>query len=389
MANTLALVPAPRVELTILILCRDEEGAIARCVSEARGFLERRAIAFAEILVVDNGSQDRSAALAREAGARVISETRAGYGNAIKAGVAAARGRFIILSDGDGEHDLGALDMFWEKLQDGCDLVVGNRFLEGRGSDATSRLRRVGNLLLTGIGKVLFRVPVGDFHCGLRGFSASAIRTLALQCPGMELAGEIIVKAAYRRMRIAEVPTVQRRALDPRRSSHLRPWRDGWRHLRLLLLLSPKWLFLSPGAVLLATGALAVTMSVVDPAEDGGNFGAYTMLFGSVLCLLGTQLFGLYLSAVIHLESLGLIEGRLTSSLRGHAVLEVCLIAAFTLVAAGIACAAWSLGVWAEGGDAGTRMRLLIAAATGVILGTQVMFNGFLVSLLVTQAARR
>ena len=338
--------------------------------------------------MVDNGSRDRSAALAREAGARVVGEPRAGYGNAVRAGVAAARGRFVILGDGDGEHDLGALDAFWEKLQSGFDLVIGNRFLGGIDAGAASLLRRhVGNPLLSGIGRVLFRTPVGDFHCGLRGFDAAAMRALALRCPGMELASEMIVKAVHRNMRIAEVPAAQRRALACGRSSHLRPWRDGWRHLRLLLMLSPKWLFLYPGWALLAAGALVIAASVVDPAERGGNFGAYTMLFGSAFCVLGTQLAGFYLSAQAYYEATGPIDGGLTARMQGVPVLEACLAAGFALGMAGAAGSAWSLFMWAGGGDAALRLRVLIAAVTLMVLGAQIAFGGFLVSLLTAQAA--
>ena len=225
-------------ELTILIVCRNEERAIARCVGQAASFLKRSAVR-GEVLVVDNGSRDRSAAMAHEAGARVVSEPQAGYGNAVKAGIEAAQGRFVILGDGDGEHDLGALDLFERKLRAGFDLVVGNRFEGGIDPGATSFLhRRVGNPVLSGIGKLLFRAPVSDFHCGLRGFSTAAIRTLGLQSPGFEATSEMIAKAAHRNLRITEVPVIQRRATDPGRVSHLRSWRDGWRTLRLLLMLA-------------------------------------------------------------------------------------------------------------------------------------------------------
>ena len=186
---------AGALELSILILCRDEEKAIAHCVGEALGFLKRRDIA-GEVVVVDNGSRDRSAALARAAGARVVHEARPGYGNAIIAGVEAAAGRDAILGDGDGEHDLDALDAFWDRLREGHDFVFGNRFAGGIDPEAMSFLRRrIGNPLLSGVGKLLTGAPLGDFHCGLRGFRVEAARALALRCPGMECASEMIVKA--------------------------------------------------------------------------------------------------------------------------------------------------------------------------------------------------
>lgn len=376
-------------ELTIVILCRDEARAIARCVGEARGFLERRGIR-GEVVVVDNGSGDDSAALARAAGARVVCEPQAGYGNAIMAGIDAARGRYIILGDGDGEHNLDALDQFEAKLRDGFDLVVGNRFQGGTAPGASTLLRRyVGAPLLSGVGRLLFRAPISDFHCGLRGFNAAAVRSLGLQCPGMELASEMIVKAVHKNLSIAEAPVAQRRAFDPDRTPHLRTWSDGWRHLRLLLMLSPKWLFLYPAWLLLAAGVLAMVAPFVDPTEQGGLFGAYTMLFGAAFFILGAQLIGFYLSARAFYESAGLIAGGLRARLRRYHLLEICLSAGVVLGAAGAGAAAGSLFIWAGGGELELRLRLLIAGVTMMILGGQVIFHGFLISALALQEARR
>ena len=224
-------------ELTIVILCRNEEGSITHCVGEARGFLDRNSID-GEVVVVDNHSHDQSAARARDVGARVVTEISPGYGNALNAGIRAARGRLIILGDGDGEHDLGSLEPYYEKLHEDYDFVFGNRFSRG---NASSMLHKAGTAVLSGMGKLLFHIPVSDFNCGLRGFKASSVRSLALRCSGMEAASEMIVKAARTDMRIAEVPVVQRPALDPNRVSHLRIVRDGWRHLRLLMMLSLRW----------------------------------------------------------------------------------------------------------------------------------------------------
>lgn len=231
-------------DLTILILCRNEEGGVARCVGEAFAFLQRSGIS-GEVVVVDNASSDRSRERALEAGARVVQEPSLGYGNAIIGGIAAARGKFIIQSDGDGEYDLNALEPFWEKLQEGADFVIGNRYDGNIRSDSSILRRYIGNPLLSGLGKLLFQSPVSDFHSGLRAFRADSARALGLQSAGMEMASEMIVKARLHGMRFAETPVFQRPAFDPGRSSHLRVWRDGWRHLRLLLMLSPRWLFVS------------------------------------------------------------------------------------------------------------------------------------------------
>lgn len=375
--------------LTVLILCRNEEGSIAHCVGEAREFLERNAIA-GEVLVVDNGSSDGSAVRAAAAGARVAAEARPGYGNAIRAGIAAARGQFIILGDGDGEHDLSALEPFWEKLQGGCDLVVGNRFAGEMPAGVMPLLNRyVGAPLLSGIGKRFSGAPVGDFHCGLRGFRAAGIRELGLQSPGMELASEMVVKAALKGLRIAETPVLQRRALDPGRSSHLRIWADGWRHLRLMLMLSPRWLFFYPAGLLMAAGALFMALPVAWPVEAGGRFGAYTMLFGAAFIICGAQLIGFALLAGVFYETVGLSAGGLAAGVRRYRVLEKGLAVGFTLAAAGTAGSVWSLLVWAGGVDLETRLRIAIPATTLLIVGVQVMFAGFLLSLLATQGQGR
>lgn len=370
------------LDLTIVILCRDEEGAIARCVEEALGFLERHSID-GEALVVDNGSSDRSAELARSAGARVVSEPNPGYGSAIVAGIAAARGRLVILGDGDGEHDLGALEPFYEKLREGCDFVFGNRFMEGAGG--SGRLRNAGTAALSAVGRALFRSPAGDFNCGLRGFKTASARALGLRCPGMEAASEMVVKAARSGFRVAEAPAVQRRALDPERASHLRIWRDGWRHLRLLLMLSPRWLYFYPGCALLAAGALAILAPIAYPVEAGGRFGAYTMLFGCAFASAGAQLAMFSLLASAFCDSIGL-SGGLKLARRG-ALAEVGILAGAATVALGAAGGVWSLFIWAQTGgpDVETRLRVAIPSVTLVICGFQMVFSAFFFALLKTQ----
>ena len=367
--------------LTILILCRNEEGGIARCVEEASGFLRRNEIS-GEVVVVDNASSDRSRERALEAGARVAHEPRIGYGAAIIGGIAAAKGEFIILGDGDGEHDLDALEPFWEKLQDGADFVIGNRMA---GSMGSSWLRRyVGNPLLSGLGRLLFQSPVSDFHSGLRGFRAHSARALGLQSPGMEMASEMIVKARLRGMRFAEAPVFQRPAFDPSRSSHLRVWRDGWRHLRLLLMLSPRWLFLYPGVLALALGALALAVPLACPVEAGGVFGVYTMLFGSAFMVSGAQLAGFALLARVVSEGVGLSAGNLRGRLRDGNFLEISLLAGLALALAGAAGGVWRLFVLTETGpvDVQARLRIAIPSVTALVLGVEAMFSGFLFTLL-------
>ena len=375
------------LDLTVLILCLDEEKSIAHCVSDARGFLERNMIR-GEVVVVDNNSRDRSAALARAAGARIVSEPYEGYGNAIISGIGAARGRFIILGDGDGEHDLGSLEPFWSALQSGSDLVVGNRFAGGPHPGSMSFLRRhVGNPLLSGAGKLFSGAPVSDFHCGLRGFSVVAIRSLALQCSGMESASEMIVKATRKNLRITEVPVTQRPALDPDRESRLRMWRDGWRHFRLLLMLSPQWMFLYPGSVALVAGAVIMALPILNPVEEGGMFGAYTMIFGSAFLVCGVQVVFFSLLANVFCDNVGLGEGRWRTRLSNRPILEGSLALGLCLVLSGLAGSIWSLFIWAQTGgvDPETRLRIAIPSVVLLILGVQCMFSGAFLSLLVTQ----
>lgn len=382
-------VPSP--DLTIVLLCRNEEGSIAHCVVEARGFMERNDIQ-GEVLVVDNASSDSSAQLARDAGARVVSEPNPGYGNAINAGVENARGQFVILGDGDGEHDLSSLEPYYEKLQDGYEFVFGNRFSDGiKSNDIPFLWRYVGNAVLTSVGKLLYRSPVNDFNCGLRGFKTESARALSLRCPGMEAASEMIVKAARKNMRIAEVRTTQRPAIDPDRASHLRVWRDGWRHLRLLLMLSPRGLYLFPGCILLAAGVLAMLIPIANPVEAGGRFGSYTMLFGSAFAVCGVQMVFFSFLANAFCENIGLTDGRWTERLQSGRFIEGGIATGLAMVLLGAVGSIWSLFVWAQTGDPAVelRMRVAIPSITLSIWGMQSIFSSFFLALLVTQGAMR
>jgi len=283
--------PASRsVELTILMPCLDEAETIATCINKARGFLNRTGID-GEILVADNGSTDGSGELAREAGARVVRIAEKGYGNALIGGIAAARGRFVIMADADDSYDFSELDAFVESLRAGNTMVVGHRFRGGIRRGAMPLLHRyLGNPLLSFAGRLFFSTGIGDFHCGLRGVDRAAAVQLGLHAPGMEFASEMIVKAKLAGWRIAEVPTV----LSPdgrSRPPHLRSWHDGWRHLRFLLMMSPRWLMLYPGACLIGIGAaaeLAILRGPVIINEIG--FDVHTMLYAAGAIILGIQL---------------------------------------------------------------------------------------------------
>lgn len=245
-----------RVELSILFPCRDEEATIQDCLKEADTALFNARVK-GELVVVDNGSTDRSAQLARQAGARVIRCEIPGYGAALDCGINAAKGLYVLMLDADGSYDPESLTLFLQRLRDGDDMVVGNRFLGGIQPGAMPwKNRHIGNPVLSFLGRWMFGLPLGDFHCGIRAFRREAILKLGLQGIGMEYATEMIVRAGLTGLQLGEVPVVLRR--DRRgRPSHLRPWRDGWRHLRFMLLFSPRWLFLVPGFVL-GCGALAL-----------------------------------------------------------------------------------------------------------------------------------
>jgi len=257
------------IELTILMPCLNEAETLATCIKKARAYLDGAGIA-GEILIADNGSSDGSQAIAEGLGAIVVPVPMRGYGAALGAGIAAARGRFVIMGDSDDSYDFARLDGFVARLRDGADLVMGNRFKGGIAPGAMPPLHRyLGNPVLSTIGRVLYRTPVGDFHCGLRGFSRAAILRHGLTTPGMEFASEMVLKASLAGLKIVEVPTT----LSPdgrSRPPHLRSWRDGWRHLKLLLTFAPFSLFLYPGFALLGLGMALFVPLLFAPLSLGG-----------------------------------------------------------------------------------------------------------------------
>ena len=278
------------MELTILMPCLDEAETLATCIRKARGFLARANIT-GEVLIADNGSTDGSQSIAAGAGARVVNIPTRGYGSALIGGIAAAKGQFVIMADADDSYDFSALDAFVERLRARDELVIGDRFAGGIKPGAMPRLHRyLGNPVLSFIGRLLFRSPIGDFHCGLRGFNRAAIQRLNLSSPGMEFASEMIVKATLAKLRISDVPTILSK--DGRsRPPHLRSWRDGWRHLRFLLMMSPRWLLLYPGLFLFAAGGIATIAILHRPVIIGGvGLDVHTMLYAAGASILGLQL---------------------------------------------------------------------------------------------------
>jgi len=302
--------PAPSgplpTELTILMPCLNEARTLAACIQQAQHFLMRSTVA-GEVLIADNGSTDGSQDIARELGARVIQVHQRGYGAAIRAGIHAALGRFVIIGDSDESYDFSRLEPFVEALRQGNELVVGNRFIGGIANGAMPLLHRyLGNPVLSFIGRRFFGGPLHDFHCGLRGFSRAAILRIDLVTPGMEFASEMIIKALQAQLRVVEVPTTL--AKDGRgRPPHLNTWRDGWRHLRYLLLYTPRWLFLYPGLALSILGLAQLLLSqIFMPGQVPWPVGIHTQLLAAAAAVLGWQTVLFAVGAVLARHSAGL-----------------------------------------------------------------------------------
>jgi glycosyltransferase involved in cell wall biosynthesis len=294
------------LELTILMPCLNEARTLAACIRKAQTFLRQQGIR-GEVLVADNGSTDGSQSLASACGARVVPVVERGYGAALLAGIEAAQGRYVIMGDADDSYDFSALGDFVSELRGGVQLVVGNRFRGGIAEGAMPPLHRyLGNPVLTFLGRLFFGGPLRDFHCGLRGFEREAILGLHLVTPGMEFASEMIVKSLQAGLRVAEVPTTL--VKDGRdRPPHLNTWRDGWRHLRYLLLYSPRWLFLYPGSVVAVLGALQLlACQFLDPLATRWPVGIHTQLFATAATLLGYQTLLFAMGAVLARHLAGL-----------------------------------------------------------------------------------
>ncbi len=375
------------LELTILMPCLNEAETVAGCVAKARSFLARSGV-LGEILVADNGSSDGSQELASAAGARVVHIDRRGYGSALMGGIQAAQGRFVIMADADGSYDFSQLDDFVARLRDGNAMVIGHRFRGGIRPGAMPFLHRyLGNPVLSFIGRLLFSSGIGDFHCGLRGVDRDAALKLGLNAPGMEFASEMIVKATLARWRIAEVPTV----LSPdgrSRPPHLRSWRDGWRHLRFLLLMSPRWLMLYPGSCLIALGVSAELAILHGPVVIAGiGFDIHTMLYAAGATVLGTQLvlFSLLARAIGVMKRLLPMSSSLERFLRVF-TLERGIIFGLTLGIAGLVLAGLSVEAWAHARlsalDPTTMMRVAIPSVTLMLAGAEIIFGSFMLGFI-------
>jgi glycosyltransferase involved in cell wall biosynthesis len=374
-------------EVSVVLPCLNEAATLPACIEQIQRTFAEHGIA-GEIVVADNGSTDGSQTIAERLGARVVRVTRRGYGNALIGGIDAAAGRFVVMGDSDCSYDFGHLPRFVTQLRAGNDLVMGNRFRGGIKPGAMPALHKyLGNPVLTTIGRVFFKAPCGDFHCGLRGFSKQAYYRMNLRTTGMEFASEMVVKAALFGMRIVEVPTT----LSPdgrNRPPHLRSWHDGWRHLRFLLLYSPRWLFLYPGATLMALGTVVGVLLLQGPVYVGAlRFDVHTLLYAAMAVLLGFQAVVFALFTKVFAISEGLLpDDQKLNRLFHYVTLESGLTAGFGLVAVGIIASILAVGSWGatDFGDLDPErsLRLVIPAVLALTLGIEVVFSSFFLSVL-------
>lgn len=380
------------IELSIVMPCLDEAETIVRCIEKARSWLEKKGVR-GEIIVADNGSRDDSSRLAAGAGARVVPVVARGYGHALRAGIVAARGKFIIMGDADDSYDFTDLSPFCDKLREGYDFVMGNRFGGGIRPGAMPPLHRYfGNPLLSGLSRLFFRSPCRDAQCGLRAFRKEAIERLELRTTGMEFAAEMVVKATLHKLRICEVPVVLHPA-GRSRAPHLRSWRDGWRHLRFLLLYSPRWLFFYPGVLLMTTGFVAGLWLLPGPVfVENIGFDVQTLLYAAMAMVLGFQaiVFAVFSKAFAIRARLLPQDPRFMKIFRS-AGLESGIFIGLLLLCAGLAGSIWAVFFWKAHSfgrlDPSSTLRIIIPSVTALTLGFQIILSSFFLSVLGLSAA--
>lgn len=376
------------IELTILMPCLNEAETLAICIDKAKGYLRASGVA-GEVLIADNGSTDGSIEIAAQHGARVVHVPIRGYGAALLHGIRNARGKFVIMGDSDDSYDFSNLDAFVERLRSGDDLVMGNRFRGGIAPGAMPFLHRyLGNPVLSFLGRLFFSSGIRDFHCGLRGFRREAISALGLKATGMEFASEMIVRASLNNLQISEVPTT----LSPdgrSRPPHLRTWRDGWRHLRYLLLNSPKWLFVYPGAAILAFGAILTAVLLTGPVRILPNIvmDTHSLIVACMAMLVGASSLSFGIIARSYSSSRGFLPvNPRVARLRSYATLERMLLWSGAIVLVGVCGLGYAIWTWAAA-DFGAleyngMVRILLVSCTFIALGLQLAFAAFLWALI-------
>ncbi len=375
------------IEVSVVLPCLNEHETVASCVTKAIASLKEAGIE-GEVIVADNGSTDGSIDLAESAGARVVHVSQRGYGNALNGGIEAARGIYVLMADSDDSYDFSHIPRFIEQLRSGADLVMGNRFRGGIQKEAMPLLHRhLGNPLLTALGRLFFHSPCRDFHCGLRAFRKDSYKRMDIRSTGMEFASEMVVKASLLRMQVREVPTT----LSPDGRSHpphLRTWHDGWRHLRFLLMYSPRWLFLYPGITAILLG-LAVCFVLLPGPRRVGNivFDVHTLAYAFGSMLVGFQLLAFAVFTKVFAITEGLLpeDPRLNRMFR-YITLETGLIAGAFLILLGIAGTVLALSAWAQSSfgplNSESTLRIVMPSVFALTLGAQVIFSSFFLSIL-------
>jgi Glycosyl transferase family 2 len=375
------------VELTVVMPCLNEAETVATCVRKAVKFLADSGVS-GEVVVADNGSTDGSRELAAEAGARVVPVSDKGYGNALMGGIVAAHGEYVIMGDADDTYDFGNLMPFVTELRNGADLVMGNRFKGGIEPGAMPRLHRyLGTPVLSFIGRLFFRSSIGDFNCGLRGFRRDSAISLGLQATGMEFASEMIVKSALARQKISEVPTTLGKG-GRTRAPHLNTWRDGWRHLRFLLLFSPRWLFFIPGLVLLVVGLGLGAAVATGPLTIGGVSLDVDTLVACGACVdIGFQAMLFWLFTQVYAGSEGFLpEQPKVQTFLGKLSLERGLLTGAAVGLAGLVGVIFSLTYWQDQSFGHLNyehaLRLMVPSVTALVLSCQLILGTFFLSIL-------
>lgn len=360
--------------LTILMPCLNESETLRTCIVKAQAYIAQSGES-CEILIADNGSTDGSQEIAKSLGVRVLDVPQKGYGAALYHGVLAAQGRFVIMGDSDDSYDFSELEKFTEKFELGYDLVMGNRFMGGIQSGAMPwKNRYIGNPFLTWVGQMLFQCPVGDFHCGLRGFSKEAFMRLDLRTTGMEFASEMVIKASLLQMRIIEVPT--KLAKDGRsRPPHLRPWRDGWRHLRFMLLFSPRWLFFYPGLFIFLASLIIYARLIYGSFNIAElTFDIHTLFFAQATLVMGylTLIFGVIVRLFGMREGL-LQQNKILTKINKYPILEIGSLCGLLSLLIGVFAGAYSFNIWRqlEFGSITTNavLRIVSLSTTLIMLG--------------------
>ncbi|OMP30227.1 MULTISPECIES: glycosyltransferase family 2 protein [Mangrovimonas] len=376
-----------QIELSVVMPCLNEAETLETCIKKANLFFSKNNIN-GEIIIADNGSTDDSIHIAKRLKATVVNIKEKGYGSALKGGIEAARGTYIIMGDADDSYDFESLLPFLQKLRKGTDLVMGNRFKGGIKKDAMPFLHKyLGNPVLSFIGRLFYKIDIGDFHCGLRGFSKEAYKKMDLKTPGMEFASEMIVKSKLKNLKITEVPTV----LHPdgrSRKPHLKTWSDGWRHLRFLSLYSPNWLFLYPAICLMFLGLISSTILIMKPIHFGNiAFDIHTLLYTTSAILIGFQFFVFYCMTKIYaVENDLLPKSNRYDKLFKYINLERGLILGIGMFLFGISLSYYGVSIWKHSGfgnlNPTNTLRVVIPAVFTMLLGVQVVLFSLFFSIL-------